>query len=530
MRYNNSGSVNATVETSGTSALAGNDADTPHLQTQYFWMVLVFITTIAVVRVLVLMCFYVSYLRQLKEQAETTPVLSHELSSISEADPCDPWRWFQFKRCSSSRSRSRQAPQDGHQSRRSGAETRSLLGWFTPTSRRSVAQSIERSIGPERQRVSGRAKSLSRGGVGTGGAPSVPGGVMQPANLYDPAELRDLSSQEDPHVQTGYPLHVVPNLGRISYIWHQASARNVPPEPGSTRPNRLASISSFEAMQLEQLGGVLGRPKLRYFGDTARYEDADAVTSEEPPVADVKRRTVTPAAEDRPKPVTEKASLTETSTTTRTRAVPYNYSRRFSLPSDGFETSSGPEQDDKWGRLNLKGKMMSLLSGWHDGVQPESTNCTSTPSFHCEAPTVANKPGILEPRQVSFSTTVAGGATAPCSIGTTEAEVPAEPQCRPLPAQEVCRSDRTADDAGGLRHDDERLSAGTTSVVTPMNSGSSGAEQCSTADSQWRKAGRAALPINSTLTQTIQMGWHSGSFVCSPAKVATRDSGQQTDP
>ncbi|KAL3214485.1 hypothetical protein MRX96_051474 [Rhipicephalus microplus] len=93
-------------------------------------------------QVLVLVCFYVSYLQQLEEQAETTPVLSHELSSISEADPCDPWRWFQFKRCSSSRSRSRQAPQDGHQSRRSGAETRSLLGWFTPISRRSVAQSI----------------------------------------------------------------------------------------------------------------------------------------------------------------------------------------------------------------------------------------------------------------------------------------------------------------------------------------------------------------------------------------------------
>ncbi|XP_037518914.2 uncharacterized protein LOC119395956 [Rhipicephalus sanguineus] len=480
---------------------------------------------------LVLACFYVRYLQRLEAQVETTPALSAEISSNSVVDPRNPWRWFQFKRRSACRSRSRHAPSEGHQSRPSAADTRSLRDWFTPISRRSVAQSIERSIGPGRQRATGRTKSRSRGGAGTGGASSVACGVLQPANLHDPAELRDLSDHEDPHAQTGYPLHVVPNRERISYIWHQTSARNALEAAGSPRPHRLPSMSSFEAMQVEQLGRVLGRPQLRHFEDTARYEPAGAVVLEEPPVADVGRRTVTPAAEGRPKKLAEKASRIESSTAERTRAVPFNSSRRFSLPSDGFETTTGLEQDDKWGHLNLKGKMMSLLSGWHDGVQPESTSSRATPSGQCEAAAATERPGGLEPRRVSFGVALTGGGTPPRSVGAKELASQADLQDhRPLPAQEVCRPDRTADDAGGLRQDDhDRLTAYTSGAVTPTNTSSLDAEQWTTANSQ-RVTGRRITLVGSPYTPTIEMGWHSGSFVCSPTKVSTRDSGQQTDP
>ncbi|XP_072145042.1 uncharacterized protein [Dermacentor andersoni] len=231
---------------------------------------------------LVLVCFYLSYLSKLEQEAEATPVLSPDPSSNSVVDPRNPWRWFQIKRRPASSRRSLHVPSDGRQSRRSGAGSFSLLGWLTPNPWRSVVTSSEPTPGPGPPRPGGRAKTRSR--AGTGGASSLASGVTQPDTLYDPAELRSPSGLEDLHEQSAYAMRVVPNLRRVSYIWHQSSSNAEIPAASISRHQRLPSSSSFEAMQIAELRGGSGRPHMRHFGDTARYDPRRLVLPTEPDV------------------------------------------------------------------------------------------------------------------------------------------------------------------------------------------------------------------------------------------------------
>ncbi|XP_070394584.1 uncharacterized protein [Dermacentor albipictus] len=524
-------SPNGSLETRGPNVFTVNEDHKPHEQNRHFWNILVLVTAIASVRALVLVWCYLSYLSKLEQEAEATPVLSLDPSSNSVVDPRNPWRWFQIKRRSASRPRSLHGPSDGHQSRRSGAGSRSLLEWLTPNPWRSVVTSSEPTPGPGPPRPGGRAKTRSRGG--TGGAPSLASGVMHPATLYDPTELRSLSGLEDPHEQSAYAMHVVPNLGRVSYIWRQSSSNAEIPAASISRDQWLPFSSSFEAMQIAELRGrrsEVGRPHMRHFGDTAPYDPRRLVLPTEPDVVADEGHDLEFPVEDQPVHLAQQVNPNDVSVEEPTRGVLFSSSRLLSLPSDGIDRTGGSLQQTVTatsGPLALEAQMVSLFSGWHEDVHQGSTSSGAGPPSQ-DLPRLLSlpqeRPIVLDPKRVSFGVDIAEAATPPRLDGRKEAENEAEG--RRLLAQEVCGWDRTTDDAKNLQQDDPgRAAESTSAAVTSKESSSSVPVQ----RIQPIRGRRETPPFINPQVPTIWSARRSGAFLFSPYKVVTRDSAQQTD-
>ncbi|KAK8758955.1 hypothetical protein V5799_003413 [Amblyomma americanum] len=288
-------------------------------------------------QVFVLIWFFLGYLYTLEDEARASIPISPEVSTYSVADPRYPWRWFTFKKraAGTSMSRSRQAPSEGGQSRRGGADTRSLLstcvGWLTPVSRRSfIATPLENDTNPRRQ-GNAHARSRSRGGRRV--SLTTVDAMASPPTLHDPTELgsADATGHMDAHTQSGAALRVIPNLERVSYIWAQTSER--PP-----------SLSSFEAMQVALLTGRAPRHDLSHFGDATLY-DTDAVAFSDicilPPTSlDVSRNSG--------------ASPTRSGLAShdKSKAAASVASPRAVVPSDGFDETCAA--DDSPERVLLK--------------------------------------------------------------------------------------------------------------------------------------------------------------------------------
>ncbi|XP_075550567.1 uncharacterized protein LOC142584305 isoform X2 [Dermacentor variabilis] len=521
-------SPNGSFETRGPSVFTVNEDHKPHEEDLHFWSVLVLVTAIASVRALVLVCFYLSYLSKLEQEAEATPALTPDPSSNSVVDPRNPWRWFQIKRRPTSRGRSLHVPSDGRQSRRSGAGSFSLLGWLTPNPWRSAVTSSEPTPGPGPPRPGGLANTRSRGA--TGGASSLAGGVTQPATLYDPAELRSPSGLEDPHEQSTYAMHVVPNLGRVSYIWHRSSSNAEIPAASISRDQRLHSSSSFEAMQIAELGGGFGRPHMRHFEDTARYDPRRLVLPKEPDVVADEGHDLEFPVEDQPEHLAQQVSPKDVSVEERTRGVLFSSSRSFSLPSDGIDRTGGSDQQNVTatsGQLALEAQMVSLFRGWNEDVHQGSTSSRAGPPGH-DSPRLLSlpqeRPIVLDPKRVSFGVAIAEAATPPRLDGTKEAKN--EAKGRPLLAQEVCGWHRTTADAKNLQHDDPGRAAESTSAAETSKEDSNSVPEQRTQPVMGR---RETPPFINPQVPTIWRARRSGAFLFSPYKVVTRDSAQQTD-
>ncbi|XP_075550569.1 uncharacterized protein LOC142584306 isoform X2 [Dermacentor variabilis] len=521
-------SPNGSLETRGPSVFTVNEDHKPHEQDLHFWSVLVLVTAIASVRALVLVCFYLSYLSKLEQEAEATPALSPDPSSNSVVDPRNPWRWFQIKRRPASSGRSLHVPSDGRQSRRNGAGSFSLLGWLTPNSWRSVVTSSEPTPGPGPPRPGGLAKTRSRGV--TGGASSLASGVTQPATLYDPAELRSPSGLEDPHEQSACAMHVVPNLGRISYIWHQSSSKAEIPASSSSRERRLPSSSSFEAMQIAELGGGLGPPHVKHFEDPARYDPCRSVLSTAPDVVADEGHDLECPAEDQPEQLAQQVSPNDVSVEGLTRGVLFSSSRPLSLPSVGFYRTGGSDQQTGMatsGQLAPKAPVVSRLKRWHECVPRGSTSSRAIPpgqDSHRLLSVPQERPIVLDPKQVSFGVAIAEAATPPGLDGTKEAEN--EAKGRRLLAQEVCGWARTNDDANNLQQDDPGRAAESTSAAETSKENSNSVREQRTQPVMGR---RETQPFINPQVPTIWCARRSGAFLFSSNKVATRDSAQQTD-
>ncbi|XP_037579535.1 uncharacterized protein LOC119462264 [Dermacentor silvarum] len=399
---------------------------------------------------------------------------------------------------------------------------------------RSDARTAEPTPGPGRQRASGRAKSRSLGS--TCGASSVASGGVQPAALYDPAELCAPTGHEDPHVQTGCAMHMVPNLGRVSYIWHQSSSNAEIPAASSSRSQRFPSSVSFEAMQIAELGVGSGRRHMKHFEDTASYDPRRLVLPPEPMVADEGHDLEWPA-ERQPEQLAQKVSPIEISAGKPTRGVLFNSSRPLFLPPDGLDQTGGSDEQTVMatsGKRTVKSKMMSLLGGWHERVPQDSTSSRTTPSDQpspCLLSVPSERPVVLEPRRVNFDVAIADAATLPRSDGTNEAANVAELQGRSSPAQEACGRDRTTNGANELQPNDPGGAAASASAAaTSMETSSLEAEKRAiVSDSQPIMGRRETQPFVRPQASTMWTVRRSGAFLFSPTRVVTRDSAQQTD-
>ncbi|XP_077486681.1 uncharacterized protein LOC144097965 [Amblyomma americanum] len=516
VRSSGDNSTSSTDPTRTTSEFPTYLAERPNPQARYFWSVLLIITLVAGVRVFVLIWFFLGYLYALEDEARASIPISPEVSTYSVADPRYPWRWFTFKKraAGTSRSRSRQAPSEGGQSRRGGADTRSLLstcvGWLTPVSRRSfIATPLENDTNPRRQ-GNAHARSRSRGGRRV--SLTTVDAMASPPTLHDPTELgsADATGHMDAHTQSGAALRVIPNLERVSYIWAQTSER--PP-----------SLSSFEAMQVALLTGRAPRHDLSHFGDATLY-DTDAVAFSDicilPPTSlDVSRNSG--------------ASPTRSGLASHdeSKAAASVASPRAVVPSDGFdETCAADDSPERvlLKRSRFKPKYSPAHISGSQRTRPSGKQALARRLSFAEGPGLVavsdravlegDTPSAMTPPNVPKQKEAASARISPGRQSASNLSVQQlSPKEAPSP------QDREQEDGSreaALAYGEEV--AGEYDVFLPGQGGASFLVHPHSSLQQ-------TAPISGPPTSYSFRAWPSGAFSITSPKAQVKDAEQQTD-